>query len=262
MNIINTKFRIVIFVLALMGAMGSNIFAQSKIEERAKDLISKMTVEEKIGMIVGDGRFLNVDDPKTIEEGKGIIINDQRSKLVIPRLGIRTTAMADGPAGLNRELPKEGQKDFQYTTAFPTATCLASTWNTSLVEEVGKAFGNEVLEYDFDLILAPGVNIHRNPKDGRGFEYYSEDPLLTGKMAASIVKGLQSNGIGATLKHFIAHNQQANRHYFNAVISQRALREIYLRGFEIGVREGHPKAIMPSYNKLNGFYTAQNLRFT
>jgi beta-glucosidase len=258
MNIIKTKFRIVIFVLALLGAMSSSIFAQSTIDERAKDLISKMTVEEKIGMIVGDGKFLNVDDLKTIEEGKGIIINDQRSKLVIPRLAIRTTAMADGPAGLNRESPKEGQKDFQYTTAFPTATCLASTWNTRLVEKVGKAFGNEVLEYDFDLILAPGVNIHRNPKDGRCFEYYSEDPLLTGKMAASIVKGLQSHGIGATLKHFAAHNQQANRHYFNAIISQRALREIYLRGFEIAVREGKPKAIMPSYNKINGFYTSQN----
>ena len=258
MNIIKTKFKIVIFVLALLGAMSSSIFAQSKIDEQAKDIISKMTVEEKIGMIVGDGKFLNVDDLKTIEEGKGIIINDQRSKLVIPRLAIRTTAMADGPAGLNRESPKEGQKDFQYTTAFPTATCLASTWNTSLVEKVGKAFGNEVLEYDFDLILAPGVNIHRNPKDGRCFEYYSEDPLLTGKMAASIVKGLQSHGIGATLKHFAAHNQQANRHYFNAIISQRALREIYLRGFEIAVREGKPKAIMPSYNKINGFYTSQN----
>jgi len=258
MNIIKTKFKIVIFVLALLGAMSSSIFAQSKIDEQAKDIISKMTVEEKIGMIVGDGKFLNVDDLKTIEEGKGIIINDQRSKLVIPRLAIRTTAMADGPAGLNRESPKEGQKDFQYTTAFPTATCLASTWNTRLVEKVGKAFGNEVLEYDFDLILAPGVNIHRNPKDGRCFEYYSEDPLLTGKMAASIVKGLQSHGIGATLKHFAAHNQQANRHYFNAIISQRALREIYLRGFEIAVREGKPKAIMPSYNKINGFYTSQN----
>ncbi len=258
MNIIKTKFKIEFFVLALLGAMSSSIFAQSTIEEQAKDIISKMTVEEKIGMIVGDGKFLNIDDPKTIEEGKGIIINDQRSKLVIPRLGIRNTAMADGPAGLNREPYKEGQKYFQFTTAFPTETCLASTWNISLVNEIGKAYGNEALEYDFDLVLAPGVNIHRNPKDGRGFEYYSEDPLLTGKMAASMVNGMQSYGIGVTLKHFTAHNQQANRHYYNAVISQRALREIYLRGFEIAVREGHPKAIMPSYNKINGFYTSQN----
>jgi len=166
--------------------------------------------------------------------------------------------MSDGPAGLNREAPKEGQKDYEFTTAFPTATCLASTWNTALVEEVGKAFGNEVLEYDYDLILAPGVNIHRNPRDGRGFEYYSEDPLLTGKMAASMVNGLQSYGIGVTLKHFGAHNQQANRRYYNAVISQRTLREIYLKGFEIAVKEAHPKGIMPSYNKVNGFYTAES----
>ena len=131
MNIIKTKFKSEIFVLALLGAMSSSIFAQSTIDERAKDLISKMTVEEKIGMIVGDGKFLNVDDPKTIEEGKGIIINDQRSKLVIPRLAIRTTAMADGPARLNRESPKGGQKHFQYTTAFPTATCIPCRCQTS-----------------------------------------------------------------------------------------------------------------------------------
>ncbi len=178
--------------------------------------------------------------------------------MVIPRLLIRNTVMSDGPAGLNREPRKDGEENYQYTTAFPTATCIASTWNTNLVEEVGKAFGNEALEYDYDLVLAPGVNIHRNPRDGRVFEYYSEDPLLTGKMAASMVKGMQSFGIGVTLKHFVAHNQQSNRHLFNAVISQRALREIYLRGFEIAVKEAHPKAIMPSYNKVNGFYSSQN----
>ena len=226
-------------------------------EDGAK-IIAAMTPEEKIGMIVGDGRFLPGIDPNTVEDGKGIIIEDQKSKLIIPRLSVRTTAMSDGPAGLNREPRKEGEKDYQYTTAFPTATCLASTWNTGMVEEIGKAFGNEALEYDYDLVLAPGVNIHRNPKDGRAFEYYSEDPLISGKMAAAMVNGMQSYGIGVTLKHFLAHNQQANRRYYNAVISQRALREIYLRGFEIAVKEGHPKAIMPSYNKVNGFYTAEN----
>ncbi len=231
---------------------------QKPVNERVKDLISRMTLEEKIGMTVGDGKFLPAVDPKTIETGKGIIIQNQRGKLVIPRLSIRNTAMSDGPAGLNREPRKEGEKNYEYTTAFPTATCLASTWNTGLVEEIGKAFGNEALEYDHDLVLAPGVNIHRNPRDGRVFEYFSEDPLLTGKMAASMVNGMQSYGIGVTLKHFVAHNQQANRRYYNAVISQRALREIYLRGFEIAVKEGNPKAIMPSYNKVNGFYTAEN----
>ena len=260
----------IFFILLITSITCSTLIAQNKdelsadknanqsIEKKAEDLISKMTLEEKIGLIVGDGRFLNVADPNSVEDGKGIIINDQRAKLVIPRLSIRNTVMSDGPAGLNREPCKEGEKDCQYTTAFPTETCLASTWNTGLVREVGKAFGNEALEYDYDLVLAPGVNIHRNPKDGRAFEYYSEDPLLTGKMAASMVVGMQSNGIGVTLKHFVAHNQQANRRYYNAVISQRTLREIYLKGFEIAVREGHPKAIMPSYNKVNGYYTAEN----
>ncbi len=259
MNLLKIKISFV--VIAVLLFTNSSMCAQSNdssIDKKVKDLISQMTIEEKIGLIVGDGKFLHVENPEKVEDGKGIIINDQRSRLVIPRLGIRTTAMSDGPAGLNRETCEDGKKDCEYTTAFPTATCLASTWNTDIVEEVGKAFGNEALEYDYNLVLAPGVNIHRNPKDGRGFEYYSEDPLLTGKMAASMVKGIQSNGIGVTLKHFVAHNQQANRRYYNAVISQRTLREIYLRGFEIAVREGHPKAIMPSYNKVNGYYTAEN----
>ena len=221
-------------------------------------MVSEMTLEEKIGLIVGDGRFLPAVDSGAGEEGKGMIITDQRSKLLIPRLSIWSTAMSDGPAGLNREAPKAGQKEYHYTTAFPTATCLAATWNTDLVEQVGKAFGNEALEYGFDLVLGPGLNIHRNPKCGRAFEYYSEDPLLTGKMAASMVRGMQSWGIGATLKHFVANNQETNRHFYNAVISQRALREIYLRGFEIAVKEGKPRSIMTSYNRLNGFYTAEN----
>ncbi|MHA1912083.1 MAG: glycoside hydrolase family 3 C-terminal domain-containing protein [Candidatus Kariarchaeaceae archaeon] len=271
MHLFKLKYSIVLLTAALFTCVTfTTTHAQSKselpiykdvkkpMEDRVKDLLSKMTLEEKIGMIVGDGRFLNVEDPNSVEDGKGIIINDQRAKLVIPRLSIRNSAMADGPAGLNREPRKEGQKDYEYTTAFPTETCLASTWNTSLVKEIGKAFGNEALEYDYDLVLAPGVNLHRNPNDGRVFEYYSEDPLITGKMAAAMVNGMQSHGIGVTLKHFGAHNQQANRHYYNAVISQRALREIYLRGFEIAVKEAYPKAIMPSYNKVNGFYTSQN----
>ncbi len=245
------------------GAQNRNTHPSSKhkmksISERARAMVSKMTLEEKIGLIVGDGKFLPSTEARNAEEGKGMIVTDQRSKLLIPRLGLRSTAMSDGPAGLNREGPKEGQKNYHYTTAFPTATCLAATWNTKLVEEVGKAFGNEAFEYDFDLVLGPGLNIHRNPKCGRNFEYYSEDPLLTGKMGAAMVRGMQSWGIGATLKHFVANNQETNRQYYNAVISQRALREIYLRGFEIAVKEGKPRSIMTSYNRLNGFYTAEN----
>ncbi len=260
MSIKNIFYTGIVLIATQLGIQScSDSKQQAKTDsDKIEKIIAELTPQEKIGLIVGDGKFILAKNPEKAKEGKGIIIDDQRSKLIIPRLSIRTTAMSDGPAGLNRQPREEGQKDYENTTAFPTATCLASTWNTTLVEEVGKAFGNEALEYDYDLVLAPGVNIHRNPKDGRGFEYYSEDPLLTGKMAASMVNGMQSFGIGVTLKHMAAHNQQANRHYFNAVISQRALREIYLRGFEIAVREGGPKAIMPSYNKINGFYTSQN----
>ncbi len=227
-------------------------------KDEIKSVIAAMTPEEKIGMTVGDGKFLQTGDSKNIEQGTGIIIANQNSKLVVPRLSVWSTAFSDGPSGLNRDPHPAGATEFSYTTAFPTSTCMAASWNTELMEKLGVAFGNEVLEYDYDVILMPALNLHRNPKDGRCFEYYSEDPLLSGKMAASVVKGLQSNGIGATLKHFAAHNQQSNRRVYNAVMSQRAMREIYLRGFEIAVKESNPLAIMTSYNKLNGYYTAES----
>jgi beta-glucosidase len=227
-------------------------------KDKIEDVIAAMTSDEKIGMSVGDGKFLPGALQKNVEQGTGIIIANQNSKLVIPRLSIGSSALTDGPSGVNRDPHPAGATEYTYTTAFPTSTCLAATWNTELAEEVGKAFGNEVLEYDYDLVLMPALNLHRNPKCGRNFEYYSEDPLLSGKLSAYVVKGLQSQGIGATLKHFLGNNQETNRRTYNAVISQRALREIYLRGFEIAVKEGKPAAIMTSYNKVNGFYTAEN----
>ena len=269
MNLLKIKIFIGIFIIALLVSVTSlTLFAQDDnelpvykdvnkpIEERAKDLVSRMTVEEKIGMTVGDGRFLPKVNAKA-EKNVEVPIANRNSKMIIPRLSIKTTALTDGPSGINKGPAPEGAKDYTYTTAFPTPTCLAATWNTELVENIGKAFGNELLEYDYDLVLMPALNLHRNPKCGRNFEYYSEDPLLSGKLAASMVNGLQSNGIGATLKHFVANNQESNRRKYNAVVSQRALREIYLHGFEIAVKESHPKAIMTSYNKLNGFYTPE-----
>lgn len=222
----------------------------SKIEK----IIKEMTLEEKVGMIVGDGRFLINSENEKIAD---VFIANRNSKMIIPRLSVKTTALTDGPSGINKGPAPEGAKDYTYTTSFPTSTCLAATWNTELVENVGKALGNEVLEYDYDLILMPALNLHRDPNCGRNFEYYSEDPLLSGKLSSSMVNGLQSNGIGATLKHFLANNQETNRRKYNAVVSQRALREIYLRGFEIAVKESQPKAIMTAYNKLNGFYTPE-----
>lgn len=226
------------------------------LEERARDLVSRLTLEEKIALTVGDGRFLPAVEPMNENTTEQYIAN-RNAKLLIPRLSIKTTALTDGPSGINKGPAPEGAKDYTWTTSFPTSTCLAATWNTALVEKVGKIFGNELLEYDYDLVLMPALNLHRNPKCGRNFEYYSEDPLLSGKLAAAMVLGLQSNGVGATLKHFIANNQESNRRKYNAVVSQRALREIYLRGFEIAVKEGRPKAIMTAYNRLNGFYTAE-----
>ena len=226
------------------------------LEERAKDLVSRLTLDEKVALIVGDGRFLPKEHLKMEDVTEQYIAN-RNSKMLIPRLDIKTTALTDGPSGINKNAPAKDEKEPLYTTSFPTPTCLAATWNTDLVGEVGKAFGNELLEYDYDLLLGPGMNLHRNPKCGRNFEYYSEDPLLSGKMAATMVRGLQSNGVGATLKHFLANNQESNRRKYNAVVSQRALREIYLRGYEIAVKEGKPKAIMTSYNKLNGYYTPE-----
>jgi len=215
-----------------------------------------MTLEEKVGLSVGDGRFLPSANQEA-EKNAEVPIANRNSKMLIPRLSIKSTALTDGPSGINKSAPPEGATQYSYTTAFPTSTCLAATWNAEMVENVGKAFGNELLEYDYDLVLMPALNLHRNPKCGRNFEYYSEDPLLSGKLTASMVNGLQSNGVGATLKHFVANNQETNRRKYNAVISRRALREIYLRGFEIAVRESHPKAIMTSYNKLNGYYNAE-----
>ncbi len=242
-----------VLVSVLLQACSGNQQPQSE-DKKIETLIASMTLEEKIGMTVGDGRFLINSQNEKIAD---VFIANRNSKMVIPRLNIKTTALTDGPSGINKNPAPEGAIEYTFTTAFPTSTCLAATWNTALVENVGNAFGNELLEYDYDLVLMPALNLHRNPRCGRSFEYYSEDPLLSGKLASSMVNGLQSNGIGATLKHFVANNQESNRRKYNAVVSQRALREIYLRGFEIAVKESHPKAIMTSYNKLNGFYTAE-----
>jgi beta-glucosidase len=216
------------------------------IDERAKDILSKINIDEKIHLLKGSGMKSALGMSKNgIPGAVGTIVST-------PRLGLPSLYLSDGPAGLRISPKRDGDEKTYYCTAFPIGTLLASTWNTDLVQEVGNAMGNEALNYGIDIILGPAVNIHRNPLCGRNFEYYSEDPILSGNIGAAMVNGIESNGVGTSVKHFIANNQETSRNSNNAIISERAFREIYLKGFEIIVKKSQPWTIMSSYNKVNG----------
>ena len=171
----------------------------------------------------------------------------------LPEYGIPNIMTADGPAGL-RIQPQCGVN----TTAWPCATLLACTWDPELIEEIGKAGGEEVKENNIGIWLTPAVNIHRSPLCGRNFEYYSEDPLVAGKSGAAMVRGMQSEHIGASVKHFCCNNKETNRKDSDSRVSERALREIYLKAFEIIVKEADPYTIMSSYNLINGVQASEN----
>ena len=226
------------------------------VEERVENALSLMTLEEKIHLLKGSGLASAMGQT---EPGEGIA-GAVGTIVPTPRLGLPTIYLSDGPAGLRIQPTREGEDRTYYCTAFPIGTLMASTWNTTLAEQVGQAMGKEGKEYGIDVILGPAANIMRHPFCGRNFEYYSEDPLLSGKIGAALVNGIESNGVGTAVKHFLANNQETNRNLNDVRISERALREIYLKGFEIIVEEAQPWTIMSSYNKINGTYVAEDRR--
>ena len=237
-------------------AMTTNAQPQLR-ADNIDEVLKAMTLEEKAKLLVGGAN--NFFDTGAVVGGEAdLVAGAAGTSPAIPRLGIPATVLTDGPAGVRIDPTRKGTDKTYYATAFPIGSCLASTWNTDLVTKVGEAIGNETKEYRCDVILGPGMNLHRNPLCGRNFEYYSEDPLLTGKIAAAYIQGVQSQGAGVSAKHFAVNSQETDRTAVDERVSQRAARELYLRGFEIAVRESDPWTIMASYNQVNGQYSMGN----
>ncbi|MFT0802840.1 glycoside hydrolase family 3 C-terminal domain-containing protein [Bacillus swezeyi] len=206
-----------------------------------RELIQDMTLEEKASLMSGKDFWQTQN---------------------IDRLGIRSMLLADGPHGIRKQAVGSEQPGLNAgdpATCFPTAATIANSWNKDLAEKMGEYLGKEAVTQNVNVLLGPGINIKRNPLCGRNFEYFSEDPYLAGKLAAGMIKGIQSQGISACVKHFAVNNQEERRMTIDAIVDERTLREIYLTAFEIAVKEGKAKSIMTSYNRLNGTYTNEHL---
>lgn len=210
--------------------------------EKIKQLLTELTLEEKAGLCSGF---------------------DFWTTKPVSRLGIPSARMADGPHGLRKENDEDesvGAKMSFPATAFPPAVNQASSWNPALIEKMGECLADQCKDQEVSTILGPGVNIKRNPRCGRNFEYFSEDPFLSGKMSVSYINGVQKLGVGTSLKHFCANSQERLRMVINEIVDERALREIYLPAFEMSVKEAQPETVMCSYNRLNGVYLSDNKR--
>ena len=211
-----------------------------ELEKKIATIVSELPLERKIELLYGDGNWLV----------RGI-----------PEYGIRPIVLSDGPHGLRKQsdnLDDNLARESIPATCFPTASLTACSFDRDLLFELGEAIGKEAIDQKVDIVLGPGANIKRNPRCGRNFEYFSEDPILSGEMAAAFIKGVQSTGVGTSLKHYALNNQETNRMLTNAVVDLKAMNDLYLKSFEIAVKKGQPKTVMCSYNKVNGTYASDN----
>ncbi|MCR5077663.1 MAG: glycoside hydrolase family 3 C-terminal domain-containing protein [Prevotella sp.] len=248
-----------ILTLCASIACSTAVMAQSApqlTENNIDEVLKAMTLQEKALLVVGTG-MQGLTSTGNLGSYARLVPGAAGTTAAIPRLGIPSAVLSDGPAGLRIDPTRPFDSHTYYCTHFPIGTCLASSWDVNLVQQVGSAIGNEVLEYGADVLLAPGVCLHRNPLCGRNFEYYSEDPVLSGNIAAAYIMGVQSQGVGTSIKHYAFNSQETARLGNDARVGQRAARELYLKNFEIAIKKSDPWTVMSSYNLINGTMTSE-----